>query len=243
MPEGGVIRIAAKNVQVDERTLLPLAAGRYVKISIADHGPGISPHLVEQIFDPYFTTKTTSSGLGLAICHSIIRKHNGSLHLDKNSPAGASFAFFLPSASPRGSALNAQEARERILVMDDEAAIRELTSDLLTTLGYEPSAAPDGSEAVRLYEHAVQQGETFRAVILDATVRGGLGGVETIARLRHIDPQVNAIICSGYSDEAALSEFLSYGFRAALPKPFTRQELAQALQRTLESDNARLTMA
>ena len=123
---------------------------------------------------------------------------------------------------------------QRILVMDDESAIRELTSQLLATMGYEVTAVPDGSEAVRIYERAVRKGEYFRAVILDATVRGGLGGVETIERLRNIDPEVNAIICSGYSDEAALSEFLSYGFRGALPKPFTRRELAAALQKALD---------
>ncbi|CAN5577486.1 hypothetical protein BH20VER3_BH20VER3_19210 [soil metagenome] len=238
MPDGGVLRFSAENVQLDERSLLPLAAGRYIKVSIADHGPGVASHLAGQIFDPYFTTKTTSSGLGLAICHSIIRKHGGFLNLESNSPAGATFAFYLPAAQGRGNPLDPGDPfhlnRQRILVMDDEAAIRELTSDLLATLGYEAAAAPDGSEALRLYEHAVREGEHFRAVILDATVRGGLGGVETIERLRRIDPQVNAIICSGYSDEAALSEFLSYGFRAALPKPFTRRDLAEALQKTFE---------
>ena len=119
--------------------------------------------------------------------------------------------------------------------MDDEAAIRELTSQLLSTLGYEVTAVPDGSEAVRLYERALRRGENFQAVILDATVRGGMGGLATIERLRGMDPQVNAIICSGYSDEAALSAFLDYGFRGALPKPFTRRELADALQRAFEA--------
>ena len=118
--------------------------------------------------------------------------------------------------------------------MDDEAAIRELTSQLLGTLGYEVTAVPDGLEAVRLYERALRRGEQFQAVILDATVRGGMGGLATIERLRGMDPKVNAIICSGYSDEAALSEFLACGFRGALPKPFTRSELADALQRTFE---------
>ena len=130
--------------------------------------------------------------------------------------------------------------QQRILVMDDESAIRELTAQLLGTMGYEVTAVPDGSEAVRIYERAARKGENFRAVILDATVRGGLGGVETIERLRSIDPEVNAIICSGYSDEAALSEFLSYGFRGALPKPFTRRELADALQKALAETNAEL---
>ena len=122
---------------------------------------------------------------------------------------------------------------QRVLVMDDEAAIRELTSQLLATLGYEVTAVPDGLEAITTYERALRSGEKFQAVILDATVRGGMGGVATIERLRNVDPEVIAIICSGYSDEAALSEFLTYGFRGALPKPFTRAELADVLQRAI----------
>jgi PAS domain S-box-containing protein len=238
MPNGGYVDLCAENVQLDEKSGLPLAAGRYIKVAITDHGPGVPPDLVAKIFDPYFTTKSSSSGLGLAISYSIIRKHGGFLHLEKNSSAGASFAFYLPATSgkvvhdplqPNDNSFPYHQ--QRILVMDDESAIRELTSELLSTMGYEVTAVPDGSEAVRIYERAARKGESFRAVILDATVRGGLGGVETIERLRGIDPEVNAIICSGYSDEAALSEFLSYGFRGALPKPFTRRELSDALQK------------
>ena len=241
MPNGGSVNVSAENIQIDEKCGLPLEAGRYIKVAIADHGPGVPPELVDKIFDPYFTTKQTSSGLGLAISYSIIRKHGGFLHLEDSSPAGATFAFYLPAARGKVMSDSLQPNdrsfhfnHQRILVMDDESAIRELTSQLLATMGYEVTAVPDGSEAVRIYERAVRKGEYFRAVILDATVRGGLGGVETIERLRSIDPEVNAIICSGYSDEAALSEFLSYGFRGALPKPFTRRELADALQKALE---------
>ena len=238
MPNGGYVDLCAENVQLDEKSGLPLAPGRYIKVAITDHGAGVPPDLVGKIFDPYFTTKSSSSGLGLAISYSIIRKHGGFLHLEKNSPAGATFAFYLPATSgkvvrdplqPNDS--SSPYHHQRILVMDDESAIRELTSELLSTMGYEVTAVPDGSEAVRIYERAARKGENFRAVILDATVRGGLGGVETIERLRSIDPEVKAIICSGYSDEAALSEFLSYGFRGALPKPFTRRELSDALQK------------
>lgn len=242
MPNGGSVNLSAENVQIDDKCGLPLEPGRYIKVAIADHGPGVAPELAVKIFDPYFTTKEVSSGLGLAISYSIIRKHGGFLHLESNSPAGATFAFYLPAA--RGKVLSDPLRpndhsfpfnHQRILVMDDESAIRELTSQLLATMGYEVTAVPDGSEAVRIYERAARKGEHFRAVILDATVRGGLGGVETIARLRCIDPEVNAIICSGYSDEAALSEFLSYGFRGTLPKPFTRRELADVLQKTLRA--------
>ncbi|HET7512130.1 MAG TPA: response regulator [Chthoniobacterales bacterium] len=240
MPNGGRVDVSAENVKLSEHDGLPLPPGRYVKVAITDHGPGVPPDLIGKIFDPYFTTKTTASGLGLAISYSIIRKHGGYLHVEKNSPTGATFSFYLPATTGKilHDPLLPEEpapdfSQQRILVMDDESAIRELTSQLLATMGYEVTAVPDGSEAVRIYERAARRGESFRAVILDATVRGGLGGVETIQRLRSIDPDVNAIICSGYSDEAALSEFLSYGFRGALPKPFTRRELADALEKAL----------
>jgi two-component system cell cycle sensor histidine kinase/response regulator CckA len=245
MPHGGTVRVRARNVVLDDKPGAILLAGHYIKITITDCGSGIRDELRTKIFDPYFTTKPTGTGLGLAISYSIVKKHGGLLHLENSSPEGSAFAFYL-RASDRKLSLPEARATERafhfnhqrVLVMDDEAAIRELTSQLLGTLGYEVTAVPDGLEAVRLYERALRRGEQFQVVILDATVRGGMGGVATIERLRNMDPKVNAIICSGYSDEAALSEFLAYGFRGALPKPFTRSELADALQRTFEAATA-----
>ncbi len=243
MPQGGTVRVRARNVVFEEETSAPLPSGRYVKVTIADRGPGIPEELRTKIFDPYFTTKATGTGLGLAISYSVVRKHGGLLVLETSSAEGAVFAFYLRASEgasktgpePRGAGRPFHYNHQRVLVMDDEEAIRELTSQLLSTLGYEVTAVPDGLEAVRLYERALRKGEHFQAVILDATVRGGMGGVATIERLRSMDPKVNAIICSGYSDEAALSEFLAYGFRGALPKPFTRSELADALQRAFET--------
>jgi PAS domain S-box-containing protein len=244
MPHGGTVRVRSRNVVLGEETNTNLPAGRYVKVTITDRGAGISEELQTKIFDPYFTTKDTGTGLGLAISYSIVKKHGGLLLLESTSPEGSVFAFYLRASERRGAAAEARATsrpfhynHQRVLVMDDEAAIRELTSQLLGTLGYEVTAVPDGLEAVRLYERALRRGEHFQAVILDATVRGGMGGVATIERLRKMDPKVNAIICSGYSDEAALSEFIAYGFRGALPKPFTRSELADALQRTFETTN------
>jgi PAS domain S-box-containing protein len=243
MAQGGTVRVRARNVVFEENTNAPLSSGRYIKIAISDRGPGISDDLRMKIFDPYFTTKPAATGLGLAISYSVVKKHGGLLLLESSSAEGSTFAIYL-RASDSASAAGAEnrESRrpfqynhQRILVMDDEEAIRELTSQLLGTLGYEVTAVPDGLEAVRTYERALRKGEHFQAVILDATVRGGMGGVAAIERLRSMDPKVNAIICSGYSDEAALSEFLAYGFRGALPKPFTRSELADALQRAFET--------
>ena len=245
MLHGGTVRVRARNVVMEENANALLAAGRYIKISITDRGTGISEELQTKIFDPYFTTKPTATGLGLAISYSIVKKHGGLLLLESSSADGSVFAFYLRAAEHAVSTPEARVAgrpfhynHQRVLIMDDEAAIRELTSQLLGTLGYEVTAVPDGLEAVRLYERALRRGEHFQAVILDATVRGGMGGVATIERLRSMDPKVNAIICSGYSDEAALSEFLAYGFRGALPKPFTRSELADALQRAFETANS-----
>src|SRR5438477_3841219 len=243
MPHGGTVRIRSRNVVFDKPGAI-LPEGHYIKITITDRGPGIPDETRTKIFDPYFTTKSTGTGLGLAISYSIVKKHGGLLSLEDSSPEGSAFAFYLRASDRKVAPPEVrvterpfQFNHQRVLVMDDEAAIRELTSQLLGTLGYEVTAVPDGLEAVRLYERALRRGEQFQAVILDATVRGGMGGVATIERLRCMDPKGDAIICSGYSDEAALSEFLAYGFRGALPKPFTRSELADALQRSFELAN------
>ena len=241
MPSGGTVNISARNVELDDKPGALLPGGRYIKVAIADNGSGVPVDMQTKIFDPYFTTKPVSSGLGLSISFSIVKKHGGMLHLEQSSPAGAAFAFYLPAARAEpavvktvaGSGLSS--TLQRILVMDDEEGIRELTSQLLNTLGYEVTAVTDGVEAVNTYERAMLRGENFQAVILDATIRGGMGGLATISRLRNIDPSVVAIICSGYSDEAALAEFLQYGFRGALPKPFTRRDLADVLQRAVTS--------
>ena len=238
MPSGGTVDISARNVELENKPGAVLPGGRYIKVAIADHGNGVPSDIATKIFDPYFTTKPVSSGLGLSISFSIVKKHGGMLHLEQSSPCGAVFSFYLPAArgepaviKPMGNGPGMPSPLQRILVMDDEEGIRELTSQLLNTLGYEVTVVTDGVEAINTYERAMRRGENFQAVILDATIRGGMGGLATIARLRNIDPSVVAIICSGYSDEAALAEFLQYGFRGALPKPFTRRDLADVLQR------------
>jgi len=245
MPSGGIVRVSARNLEIDANSGLPIRPGRYVQVQVADNGRGIQKRLVTKIFDPYFTTKSTGTGLGLSISYSVVKKHGGLLHLERTSADGSTFTFYLPATDseppvPEPTLENEIFSfnHQRVLVMDDEAAIRDLTSELLGTLGYKVTTAPDGAEALKKYELAMRTGETFQAVILDATIRGGMGGVATMERLRDLDPNVTAIICSGYSDDAALAEFLTYGFRAALPKPFTRHELANVLQRAFEPGKA-----
>jgi PAS domain S-box-containing protein len=245
MPRGGTVRVSAHNLEINASSGLPIRPGRYVKVQIADNGDGIDTRSVTKIFDPYFTTKPIATGLGLSISYSVVKKHGGLLQLESTSPDGSTFAFYLPATDaeppvPEPTLANQIFSfnHQRVLVMDDEVAIRDLTSELLGTLGYKVTAVPDGAEALKTYERAMRTGENFQAVILDATIRGGMGGVATMERLLDLDPNVTAIICSGYSDEAALAEFLTYGFRAALPKPFTRHELANVLQRAFEPGKA-----
>src|SRR5437763_3129583 len=219
-PAGGAVNISARNVELEKKPGALLPGGRYVKVAIADHGDGVPSDIATKIFDPYFTTKPLSSGLGLSISFSIVKKHGGMLHLEQSSASGAVFSFYLPATRAEPAVIKSMGSGlatglHRVLVMDDEEGIRELTSQLLNTLGYEVTAVTDGVEAVNTYERAMRRGENFQAVILDATIRGGMGGLATISRLRNIDPTVVAIICSGYSDEAALAEFLQYGFRGA----------------------------
>ena len=241
MPFGGTVRLEARNHEIPQGDEAFLPPGRYLKVAISDHGEGITPEVAAKMFDPYFTTKSLASGLGLSISQSIIKKHGGFLHLESTSADGSTFAFYLRAVAAKIAQSQDDGVRERrfnfdrqrVLVMDDDASIRDLTSQLLATLGYDVTTVPDGMAAIRTYERALRTGQKFQAVILDATVRGGLGGVATIERLRDLDAEVIAIVCSGYSDEAALSEFLSYGFKAALPKPFTRTELGDVVQRAI----------
>ena len=243
MPDGGTIRIGARNIDVEADSSVALRPRRYVKVEITDNGGGIDARSLAKIFDPYFTTKAAASGLGLSISYSIIKKHEGLLCLENTSPRGSTFAFYLPATDaapafpepPAAHGVFNFNNHQRVLVMDDETAIRDTTSELLATLGYDVTTVPDGVAALKTYEQAMRRGENFQAVILDATIRGGMGGVATIERLRDLDPNVTAIICSGYSDEVALAEFLAYGFQAALPKPFTRHELANVLRRAFET--------
>jgi PAS domain S-box-containing protein len=242
MPFGGTVRMEAKNVEVKSGDEAFLPSGYYIKVSVSDHGEGITPAVAAKMFDPYFTTKALASGLGLSISHSIVKKHGGNLHLESTSADGSMLAFYLPAVATKAPPVRdgVRERRfnfdrQRVLVMDDDASIRDLTSQLLATLGYDVTTVADGQAAIKTYERALRSGQRFQAVILDATVRGGLGGVATIERLRNVDPNVVAVICSGYSDEAALTEFLSYGFKAALPKPFTRAELGDVLQRAISA--------
>jgi nitrogen-specific signal transduction histidine kinase/ActR/RegA family two-component response regulator len=232
MPEGGSVTISAENAAS------PQEGKRFVKISVADTGSGISEHHLQRIFDPYFTTKQQGSGLGLATCHSIIRKHGGKIRATSTLGEGSTFHISLPASERDGvpatfSGKTVSHGSGRVLVMDDEEDIREITRDILEDLGYTVDSVENGSDAVNRFLKMKEEGKPYSAVILDLTIPGGVGGKEAIEKLLKIDPDIKAVVSSGYSTDPIMANYRDYGFSAVLAKPFRPQEISKVLQELL----------
>ena len=217
----------------------------WVRISIRDYGCGIPPDVLPRIFDPYFTTKPGGSGLGLATTYAIVAKHGGHISVDSVLGRGTVFTVDLPACRQQPaqeSAVNAamQGRAERLLVMDDEEALRRLLDVVLTKAGYRVQTARDGAEAVALYESAKDSGNPFDAVLLDLTVSGGMGGLEAASKIRELDRSARLVVSSGYSDSPVMANFQDYGFDGVIPKPWSDTELNEVFRRVLVADRERL---
>jgi signal transduction histidine kinase/CheY-like chemotaxis protein len=241
MSGGGTIEVRAENI------LLQNGSGEappHVRVSIRDQGHGIAPEVLRRIFDPYFTTKPGGSGLGLATAYAIVVKHGGHLSVESTPGAGTVFTVDLPASLEAPLAtlptnLPMQTGTERLLVMDDDEALRDLSKAVLSTLGYEVQTAGDGAEAVDLYKKTKAAGKGFDAVLLDLTVTGGIGGLEAAAMLKQLDPYARLIVSSGYSDAPVMSRFAEYGFDAVILKPWTVREMSEVLRKVLVADPVR----
>jgi len=242
MPQEGLITVTVEHSEVNAagiRLGAPSEAAALVKISIKDHGKGIPPQDLARVFDPYFSTKTRGvekgMGLGLSIAYSIIKRHGGKLKVESEEGVGTICHIYLPTADRREKEETTPEntvsvSRGSILVMDDEDKLREMVAQLLSRIGFKKiELARDGREAIACFLRARQAGKPFDIVMLDLTIKGGMGGVETIKVLRGIDPSIKAIICSGYSNDPIMSDFRAHGFVGALAKPFRMQQLSDAL--------------
>jgi PAS domain S-box-containing protein len=238
VPEGGVVEVRAENVVIEDGAL-SINAGKYVRIFVRDYGCGIAPEILPRIFDPYFTTKETGSGLGLATAYSIVTKHQGHIRADSTLGQGSTFCIHLPASEitpVTQPAAVVWRGAGRILVMDDEEAIRTLLELMMRQLGYEVECASDGSEAIEIFTRATASGLGFAGVLLDLTVPGRMGGQEAAEELRKIDPSVKLIVSSGYADVPILAEFQKYGFDDVVRKPYTLAELSDVLARVIGSD-------
>jgi len=239
MPSGGIIRIFAQNITLGPGNGLPLGAGPYVKISVADEGAGIPAEHMEKVFEPFFTTKQKGSGLGLAVSYSIIRKHEGLITVESEPGRGTTFHIYLP-ASQREVVFSWRDdtftkGNGHILVMDDEEEMRNTTGDMLVRLGYTVDYAGEGGEAIAKYRQAQEAGQPFGAVIMDLTVPGGMGGKEAVRKLLEIDPAARIIVSSGYSHDPVMSDFRSYGFQGLVTKPYRLHDLSEVVAAVIRS--------
>jgi len=237
MPDGGRITITCRNSQIDSDTRLTLHPGQYIEISIRDEGTGIANEHLKRIFEPYFTSKENGCGLGLATVYSIMQNHGGHIIAESSLGIGTTFTLYLPASD---SIAEQQEARHdqiargngRLLVMDDEAGVRTVASEMLAHLGYEVALACDGQQAVDMYCQALNHAP-FDLVIMDLTIPGGMGGKEAMQALRGINPDIKALVSSGYSNDPILANYGDHGFCGAVLKPYKVEELSQAVQRAL----------
>jgi signal transduction histidine kinase len=236
MPAGGTLTIHGENVIVSEedaarKTLS--APGKYVKLTIQDCGNGIPPYAIHKIFDPYFTTKPTGSGLGLSTAYSVIKNHHGIITASSVPGQGSTFTIYLPAhaeaqitTAPSPLFANGEG---RILVMDDEESIRLMLGEMLRYLGYDVQCVAEGKEALDRYQEAFHTQRPFSAVILDLTVPGGLGGKDIMRQLQEFDPHVKGIVASGYCNDPVISRYSAFGFHGVVAKPFRLTELSQVL--------------
>jgi CheY-like chemotaxis protein len=222
--------------------------GDYIRIAIRDEGTGIAEQYLKRIFDPYFTTKPKGNGLGLATTYSIIKNHNGLITVESQMHVGTTFTIYLPAiAEAQESVVESQKKSQqpitgtgRVLVVDDEEAIRALVEFTLEHLGYEVATAESALAGIELYRDRMTQNKRFDLVILDLTLPGGMGGKEALKRLIDIDPTVNAIVSSGYAMDATMSRYQDFGFRGVIAKPYEAAELGRIVHDTIESSHVQI---
>ncbi len=238
MPNGGVVEISCVNRSLEEVAKIPFrGSGNYVEIKVTDYGAGIPDEIIDQVFDPYFTTKEEGSGLGLAIVHSIISKHGAHIGVESAIGKGTTFTILLPASikhiEEEMLAVQTASGSGTVMVMDDDAMILEVAQQMLEYLGYEVLIAGDGVAAISLFKERQEAGNPVDLVIMDLTIPGGMGGWEAIQELQALYPEVKAIVASGYSNDPVMAEYEKYGFVGSLHKPFELAELSRKVRSVL----------
>ena len=254
MDDKGQLKVSCENVYIAEEGYLTLSQGEYIKISFTDQGCGISKENLEKIFDPYFSTKAMGvdkgQGLGLTVSYSIVQKHGGLISVESEPQTGTTFSVYLPAFLIKETELQKSEEKPavqepvknpakgtgKILLMDDEKAIRKFLDKVINKLGYDVETCIEGKEVVEIYTKAMESKQPFDVAILDLTNKIGMGGQETMKRLLEIDSDAKGIIITGYSDDPVVADFRAYGFSGFIIKPATRGELSKVIKEVISKD-------
>ena len=249
MENGGYLKIAMQNIEINENNndsdnkIKSLKIGKYIKITISDEGIGIESEKLEKIFDPYFTTKKTGSGLGLATVYSIIKRHEGVILLESELGIGSTFTIYLPASgtSPsitsdkieKGEKTAVKQKEYKILIMDDEEMILYVTKEMLEMLGFKVETVTSGTLAIEVYKKSMEENDTFDCVLMDLTIPGGMGGREAVKRVLEIDKNAKVIVSSGYASDPIMANYSGYGFKAVIEKPFTMEDLDEIITKVI----------
>jgi two-component system, cell cycle sensor histidine kinase and response regulator CckA len=222
-----------------------------IVIEVHDRGDGISTENLAHIFEPYFSTRKAenATGLGLTVCESIAKAHGGSISVRSESGQGTTVRFYLP-VDADGEEVDAmgistafdnapESSTPRILVLEDDPLVRSLIVRNLSSQNYEIAESAEGSETVRLYQESMQEGRPYDLVILDLSIPNGMGGVRAMERLRQLNPEVLAIVSSGYSDDPVMAKPAAYGFAAVLPKPYEPADMIRLVKAVLAQRTVR----
>lgn len=243
MINGGVIKVKCENEEGLEHLLADLGEcncnTKHVKIIISDNGSGISAKIIDKIFDPYFSTKHTGSGLGLTICHSIVSKHNGTICVESNPEDGTTFTITLPASIHNDKeksddvSVEYKFSKSRILIMDDEEMVLDVAGAMLSRLGHDVVVAKNGKEAVSIFRNLINSDQSIDLTIMDLTIPGGMGGEEAVQEFIKIDPEAKVVVSSGYSTNPIMANYKRYGFCAAIIKPYRLKDLTRMLGEAL----------
>jgi len=241
MPEGGTLTVQTQNLTLDDmfcKTHPETTPGKYVLLSVNDTGCGMTEEIQKRIFEPFFSTKTNGeikhSGLGLATVYGIVRNHKGIIDVYSEVGEGTTFKIYLPAGEKEQEVKTApaEEIRKgegKILIVDDEDTVRGMAKRLLEHLGYSVITARNGQEGVDLY---AERHAEIDAVVLDM-IMPGMGGRDAFVRMKEINPNIKALLSSGYAQNGKAQEIIDMGVKGFLQKPYTVKDMAQKLGEVL----------
>ena len=238
-PHNPTIQVTAERIQLGASEIADLKEGTYVKLEVRDNGSGISPEIIQQIWDPFFTTKKHGSGLGLPTSLEIIRRLEGIIGVTSEVGVGTVFSVFIPvTAKPvqlKGTqAPSVRFKTGRLLIVDKDPEIRHVLARMLEVLDYRSDGARDLEETLQQYKRYFEISRPYDAVLVDLTLTG-TSGEHVLSALKAYDPEVRVIALSTISHKTLLEDTLNQGFVGVLLKPFKKSELGEVLKTVLGS--------